>query len=355
MTAPTLRPGAAPPPVVRCEPLGTVTLDALAGEGGMGRVWTGRSDAGPVAVKVLAPHLVDTPEAHRRFEREVTIAETLDSRRVPRLLGRGVTADGVPCFAMDLARGLTLEAVLAGAPRLSPARTAAIVGQVLEAIADAHRAGITHRDVKPGNVMVHEAGDALDVKLLDFGVARAPWSSSIPLDSHTLGTLRYMSPELLFDARSAGPECDLWAAAVIAYECLTGRAPFPSESLGRFALALDAAAFTPATTLSPTLPDAVDAFFAKAFARDPGARYRSAPELADALAAACAEPARATPARATPARRSRPLTPGATRAVMATASRRMAARLKLAPPRSKEATRVWSRRQAARGRRRTRD
>lgn len=351
-TIPDLAPAAA---VVRCEPLGAITLGALAGEGGMGRVWTGTSDAGPVAVKVLAPHLVDMPEAHRRFEREITIAETLQSARVPRLLGRGVTADGIPCFAMDMALGVTLEAKLADGARLSPAETAVITCQVLEAIADAHRAGITHRDVKPGNVMVHEAGGEIDVKLLDFGVARAPWSSSITLDSHTLGTLRYMSPELLFDARGAGPECDLWAVAVIAYECLTGRAPFPSESLGRFALALDAAAFAPATTLAPELPPAVDAVFARAFARDAEARFPSAAELGAALAAACAASTQAEPTPARPARARRSPTAGATRIATTAAARRMAARAKTATAHHGQARRAWSRRRAARGRRRARE
>lgn len=280
---------------VRCEVLGDIALGAMAGQGGMGKVWLGDASGRPVAVKILAPHLTHFGEARERFAREIDALARVESPRIAKLLGRGTTSCGLPFFVMEQIAGESLEALLERRGPLTPRETGRVLAHVLEALAAAHAAGAVHRDVKPGNVMVARAGERgeLDATLVDFGVAKTAWRARITLDAHTLGTLRYMSPELLFGASAATASCDLWAAAAVAYECLTGSAPFDGGSIGAMALALDAGVFVPPSRAREDLPSEMDAFFARAFARAESERFASADEMAAAFklaVAACGAP-----------------------------------------------------------------
>ncbi len=275
---------------VRCEVLGDIALGAMAGQGGMGKVWLGDASGRAVAVKIVAPHLTHFGEARERFAREIDALARVESPRVAKLLGRGTTACGLPFFVMEQIAGESLAALLERRGPLTPHETGRILAHLFEALAATHAAGAVHRDVKPGNVMVSRAGERseLEATLVDFGVAKTAWRARITLDAHTLGTLRYMSPELLFGASSATASCDLWAAAAVAYECLTGAAPFDGGSIGAMALALDGGVFVPASRAREELPSELDAFFARAFARSEAERFGSAEEMAAAFKLAIA-------------------------------------------------------------------
>jgi serine/threonine-protein kinase len=216
---------------------GRYTLGELLGSGGMGRVYRAYDERlkREVALKVLAEHYAQTAEFVERFEREVRNVASLDHPNIIRVFDSGEDEDGSPYMAMELASGGTLKDRIRSTGPLPPREAARVALQVAEALGAAHEAGIVHRDVKPENVLLTEAGD---VKVGDFGIARATEATAMTHTSMILGTAPYLSPE---QARGepVGPSSDLYSLGVVLYESLTGLTPFGTgEHLNPLAIAM---------------------------------------------------------------------------------------------------------------------
>lgn len=268
-------------------------LDSLLGQGGMGSVWRAHHLTlnAPVAIKLIDPALAGSPEARARFLREAQAAAALRSPNVVQTLDFGVDQD-VPYIVMELLLGESLADRLARAGRLTPADTARIVVDVAKAIGRAHAAEIVHRDLKPDNVFLARDEDDEVIKVLDFGIAKATGtvgaSTSRTRTGAILGTPYYMSPEQAQGDKRVDWRTDLWALAVIAFECLVGRRPFEADGLGSLIMQICAAPIPVPSAIGP-VPPGFDAWWAKATERDPTARFQSAKELATSLRAVLLE------------------------------------------------------------------
>jgi len=216
---------------------GRYRLESLLGQGGMGSVWRAHHLTlnAPVAIKLIDPALASSPDAQARFIREAQAAAALRSPNVVQTLDFGVD-DGIPYIVMELLIGENLADRLARVGRLTPAQTARVVVDVAKAIGKAHAAEIVHRDLKPDNVFLARDEDDEVVKVVDFGVAKATGmvgaSTSRTRTGAILGTPYYMSPEQAQGDKRVDWRTDLWALAVIAFECLVGRRPFEADGLG---------------------------------------------------------------------------------------------------------------------------
>ncbi|MEZ4223812.1 MAG: serine/threonine-protein kinase [Polyangiaceae bacterium] len=265
---------------------GKYRLVAPLGAGGMGTVW--RADHlllnTPVAVKVLNERAQDSASGPTRFLREAQAAAALRSPHVVQILDVGLEGN-TPFIVMELLEGESLAARLRRVGRIDLAATSSIVAQTARALHKAHESGIVHRDLKPDNIfLVHDVDREL-VKVLDFGIAKLVEQMEVSQLTGTgavLGTPHYMSPEQARGRREVDQRTDLWSLGVITYECLTGRRPFDSHALGDLLLLICTEDAPPPSTAGG-LPPALDAFMARALARDPAHRFSSALEFAEAL------------------------------------------------------------------------
>ncbi len=264
------------------------------GEGGMGTVWVAHHltlDT-EVAVKFMAPELATHPDAVARFTREAKSAARMRSPHVVKIFDYGLQEGGVPYMTMELLEGEDLDERVSRAGRLSARETIEVVTQLSKALSEAHACGVVHRDIKPDNVFLMSCGDDFFVKVLDFGIAKSSGASAVRVtcSGTTIGTPIYMSPEQILSAKDVDYRCDLWSLAVVAYYCLTGRVPFEGETFGAVCIAVDRGRMVAPSELQRAVPRAVDAWFARALARDIGARFRSAKEMADAFVVAMGAP-----------------------------------------------------------------
>ncbi|MBQ0905235.1 serine/threonine-protein kinase [Micromonospora sp. U21] len=251
--------------------------------GGMGAVWRGTDVLleREVAVKVLLPSLVADPEFTARFRAE---AQMLAALRHPGVVavhdvGQATLADGsrVDYLVMEYVEGEPLSARVREAGRLDAASTMSVLAQAADALHTAHLAGIVHRDVKPGNLLVKADGR---VVLVDFGIARSRGMAGLTAANMVLGTASYMSPEQA-TGQPVSPATDVYALGAVAYFCLAGQPPFDGDN--PLAVALRHAQDEPAPLPSDT-PPAVVAVVARALAKRPADRFTSAAELAGAAA-----------------------------------------------------------------------
>lgn len=262
-------------------------LDGLLGEGGMGTVYraTHLLLKAPVAIKVIDREVSSGDVALARFMREAQAAASLRSPHVVQVLDYG-SAEGSPFMVMELLEGENLAQRIERIGRLTPGETYRVITHVARAIAKAHEAGIVHRDLKPDNVfLVHNEGDEV-AKVLDFGVAKVE-TTALGGGSHTrtgslLGTPYYMSPEQAQGNKEVDHRSDLWALAVIAFECLTGKRPFYSDGLGDIVLQI-CVRDIPRPSSVAEVPPGFDDWFARATQREPADRFQSARELSEAL------------------------------------------------------------------------
>jgi eukaryotic-like serine/threonine-protein kinase len=272
----------------------SVRLDQHLSDGGMASLWSAEllRNGEKVAVKFLASKLVAAPNMVDRFRREAEIASRLGSPHVVRVY-EFIDAEPGPCLVMELLGGEDLATRLTRGGALTPADTAEIVHQAAEALESIHAAGVIHRDVKPDNIFLTHEDARLNVKLLDFGIARldsTPDALRLKAPGTRVGTPLYMSPEQLLEGYSVDSRCDVWSLAVVAYACLTGRPPLEGRSFASMCVALQRCEFDPPSRLRPGLPAAVDTFFANALSirieeRPPSAlalssRLRSALDVA---------------------------------------------------------------------------
>ena len=255
--------------------------------GGMGTVWVADHTTleTQVAVKIMAAELTENPEVAQRFSREAAASARVKSPHVVQVFDHGITADGLPFIVMELLDGQDLGHLLDGNVALDPSLVVEIVTQTCKALSRAHAAGVIHRDIKPDNIFVCDTdGGEPFVKLLDFGIAKSeagPTSMKVTAPGSVFGTPLYMSPEQLV-GEPTDFRTDLWSLGVVAFEALTGTAPYEGESIGAVALAAHAPLPKP-TSRRADLPDWVDAWFSKACALAPGDRFESAADMAKAM------------------------------------------------------------------------
>jgi len=273
----------------------SVKLVRPLGEGGMGAVWVADHLAlrTQVVVKFIASGLKGSKEAQERFSREAAAASQVKSPHVVQTFDHGITDDGVPYIVMELLEGRDLGEYLEQDAKVAPDLVLEILVQLARALDRAHERGIIHRDIKPGNIYLCDSGRSGEVfvKLLDFGIAKGVDHGGIAnrVDSGTktgsmIGSPFYMSPEQILGSKDIDHRSDLWSVGVVAYEMLTGRKPFDAETMGGLAIRIHSEPLPLATTANPDLPIAVDAWFARACARDVKARYSSAKEMTEELA-----------------------------------------------------------------------
>jgi serine/threonine-protein kinase len=253
----------------------------------MGSVWRAQhlTLRSPVAIKLIDPSLASSEEALARFLREAQAAASLRSPHVVQILDHGVDA-GVPYIAMELLDGESLADRLTRKGKLSLAETARFMTHTARAMSRAHEAGIVHRDLKPDNIFIVHNEDEEIAKVLDFGIAKAK-SSSFDVTTGTrtgamMGTPYYMSPEQVEGSKTIDHRADLWAMAVITFECVTGARPFDGETLGSLLLQICARAL-PVPSQHGQVPPGFDAWFLRATQRAPDERFQSAREMVDAL------------------------------------------------------------------------
>jgi serine/threonine-protein kinase len=263
-------------------------LESLLGRGGMGSVWRAEHVQlkSPVAVKLLDPAIADNEQVLGRFLREAQAAASLRSPHVVQIFDYGVE-DGTAFIAMEMLQGQSLSERITAQGKLQPDETFRFLQQVLRAIGKAHEAGIVHRDLKPDNVFVCQDEPEF-AKVLDFGVAKvkngdlAGSAGSKTQTGMMIGTPYYMSPEQT-QAKDIDGRADLWAIAIIAYECLTGQRPFTGDSFGELVIAINTKP-VPIPSRAAAVPAGFDEWFVKATQRDRERRFQSAKEMSEELA-----------------------------------------------------------------------
>ncbi|WP_019874468.1 Stk1 family PASTA domain-containing Ser/Thr kinase [Sporichthya polymorpha] len=257
-------------------------LGEVLGRGGMAEVRLGKDVrlGRTVAVKTLRSDLALDSTFQQRFRKEAQSAASLNNPAIVSVYDTGEDyADGVPVpyIVMEYVDGQTLRELLASGRRLLPERAMEIVAGVLTALDYSHQAGIVHRDIKPGNVMLTRSGT---VKVMDFGIARAiaDASATMTATAAVIGTAQYLSPEQAkgekVDARS-----DLYSAGCLLYELLTGQPPFTGDSPVSVAYQHVRENPKPPSLVDPAVTPPMDAIVLKSLAKNPENRYQSAAEM----------------------------------------------------------------------------
>jgi beta-lactam-binding protein with PASTA domain/tRNA A-37 threonylcarbamoyl transferase component Bud32 len=275
---------------------GRYEVGALLGRGGMAEVHLGRDSrlGRQVAIKMLRSDLARDPVFQARFRREAQSAAALNHPAIVAVYDTGVDvvteAGGAPSrlpyIVMEFVEGRTARDILHEDRRrgVGIGRAAEITAGVLAALDYSHRAGIVHRDIKPANIMITPSGD---VKVMDFGIARAVADSSATMTQTqaVIGTAQYLSPEQA-RGESVDSRSDLYSAGCLLYELLAGRPPFVGDSPVAVAYQHVREIPQPPSHVNPDVPDALDRVVLKALAKDREERYASAADFRDDLVAA---------------------------------------------------------------------
>ena len=260
---------------------GRYELRGTLGRGGMAEVrdgWDTRLDRA-VAVKLLHPAFSVEPDNRRRFEIEARAAAGLNHPHIVAVHDSGDHA-GTPFIVMERLPGHTMADALVRGP-LPQDHVRWILNDVLSALSAAHAAGILHRDIKPANILFTNSGD---VKVADFGIAKSAGAPAT-MTGQIVGTMAYLSADRLA-GRPATVADDLYAVGVVGYEALTGRKPFPEESLAALARAIAEDTPPPLAALRPDVDPALAATIEHAMARDPQWRFPNAEAMRAALTGA---------------------------------------------------------------------
>ncbi len=264
--------------------LGKFRLLGRLGRGGMGEVWLAETETNDrVAIKVLGVRAALRDDGGRRFERERRLLDRVRHDNVVAVLGalEHDEAADLTFFPMELVLGKSLAELLAEHGRYPIRDAVTILGEVATALAAAHEAGVVHRDVKPGNVLIDREGRA---RLTDFGLARALDESRFTRTAEALGTPAYMAPEQA-SGDEAGPAADLYALGALAWELLAGRPPFQAENaLALLRLHIDATP-EPIAERRAGLPDELATLVDELLRKRPDDRPESAAAVRDRLAA----------------------------------------------------------------------
>jgi eukaryotic-like serine/threonine-protein kinase len=264
-------------------------LDEQVAAGGVGQVWqaTDLLLERPVAVKVLRPEYADHPDTVERFRKEARHAGALSHPRVAQVYDFGhAGSKGSPYLVMEYVDGPSLADLLLDSP-LDPVFALDVIAQAADGLSAAHLAGLVHRDVKPGNILIGQEGR---VKLTDFGIAHAVGQAPVTDPALVMGTSQYLAPERIAGGPGT-PASDLYSLGIVLHECLTGMPPYDGTPAEVMASHL----YLPLPPLPAAVPPELDALVAQLTAKDPARRIRDARELAalasrlrDAIAAGTA-------------------------------------------------------------------
>jgi len=257
---------------------GRYELRDILGFGGMAEVrdgWDTRLDR-PVAVKLLYPGPRSRADARERFKVEARAAAALNHPNIVGVYDFG-DEDGTPFIVMERLPGDTLGDQIAFGP-LPQARVYATLHDVLGALSAAHSAGMLHRDIKPGNILLTPS---TGVKVADFGIVKTPGSAHTTT-GEIVGTLAYLSPDRIAGQPAAVSD-DLYAVGVVGYEALAGRKPFPQEDIAPLSRAITEDDPPPLPYLRPDVDHRLAEVIERAMSRDPLRRFRSADDMRAAL------------------------------------------------------------------------
>jgi class 3 adenylate cyclase/tRNA A-37 threonylcarbamoyl transferase component Bud32 len=280
--------------------LGRYRIESLIGRGATGTVYEALDErlGRRVALKVLLPELARDPIIRDRFVSESRIVASIDHPHVIPVYDADEVDDHLFIVMRLVPDGRDLDVLLRETGRLDPLRAATIVAQVGEALDAAHAAGLVHRDVKPGNVLIARAGTRDDhAYLCDFGLARSLSAGSATLSGTLHGTVGYMAPEVI-EGRKADPRADIYSLGCMLFELLAGEGPYRRETDVAVLFAQVRGETPEVTSIDPALPPAIDEVIRGALAPDPDERIRSAGELGR-LALAALAPLEGAPASAT--------------------------------------------------------
>jgi serine/threonine protein kinase len=255
-------------------------LQRRIGSGGMATVWIAldRRLQREVAVKILSDTLSGDDQFRERFEREARRVASLSHPNIVVIHDFGVDGDSL-FIVMELVRGMPLRRALLSQP-LTPEATRTVALGILSGLGHAHEAGILHRDIKPGNILLTESGSA---KLADFGIAKSIDDTIGLTDSGAiLGSVSYASPEQLA-GNALSPASDLYSLSCVLYECLAGRPPFVADNLVTLIAHQQNEAPTPLGELAPSAPKALTDTIMQGLVKDPEHRFATTEEMQTTL------------------------------------------------------------------------
>lgn len=271
---------------------GRYRLLSLIGEGGMGKVYKAHDTMmdRDVAIKVLPPEMATEPGYEERFRREAYTAARLSEPHIIPVHEAG-EIDGRLYLVMPVIEGVDLDSLLRRDGPMTPQRAVMVVEQLAAALDAAHAVGLVHRDVKPSNALV--TGRDF-VYLIDFGIAHDTAGTRLTGTGKIIGTMAYMAPER-FTSGVSDARSDVYALACVLHECLTGRRPYPGDSMGQ-----QAAAHLSLDPPRPSrqrggVPIGLDQVIARGMAKNPDQRYQSCDELASAARRALTSPPSTVP------------------------------------------------------------
>jgi serine/threonine protein kinase/CheY-like chemotaxis protein len=267
---------------------GKFKLESKIGSGAFGAVYKAKhlALAKDIAIKVLQGNMMPSDEALRRFKQEGVSACRIQHPNAVSILDFGVTDDGVAYLAMELLSGQSLAEALKKDGTMSPQRCAQILAPLCDVLGEAHTAGIIHRDVKPGNVFLHQGRSGEVVKVLDFGIAKLldDGTSELTVEGTLVGTPAYMAPERLSGQTYDG-KSDVYSIGIMLYEMLCGQPPFKSGDLMAVAMMQMTQEPKPLRLHNPSVPPAVEAAVMAILVKDPQQRPTTA-EVAERFALA---------------------------------------------------------------------
>jgi len=254
---------------------GRYLLGKSLGSGGMGEVYLAHDEVldRDIALKLLRIEYVGDEEFAERFRREARNAAGLSHPNIVQVYDGGESEDGTCYIAMEYVSGGTLKQRIEGT--FETRKAAAVAAQIAGALEAAHERGVIHRDIKPQNVLVTPSGD---LKVTDFGIARATSAVTGSLTSGFFGTAAYISPEQAM-GESVGPASDLYSLGVVLYEMLTGELPFDADNAIAMCMKHVTEPLRPPRLSNPSISPEMDALVVKLLAKDPADRYSNAAGL----------------------------------------------------------------------------
>jgi serine/threonine-protein kinase len=258
-------------------------------DGGMGRVYQALDDVAQrsVALKILHPEVASDNVAVERFKREFEISSSLPHDHIVDVLGFEKTDDGSYALVMEYLEGEELRMLLKREKTIRPERLIRMLSQVAMGLQGAHDRKQVHRDLKPDNIFLCHTPDGDVTKILDFGSVRdnSENAKKLTVMGTTIGSPFYMAPEQAQGLQSLDHRADVWSAAAISYECLTGKVPFPGSTGPAILLAIltQEPAFISEAGREQHVPETLDEPIERALAKNPDIRFGSIGELADAV------------------------------------------------------------------------